>query len=432
MTDDKRTRWSASALAEFDNTDQLFALSELMANALMVGIATMIWRTRQIDGSQDYFDDLFGELNDRLMTPIEFCAEMVNCINNDEAVRNALQQWFLDSGLSSNTIDPDSTTINDRMTTEQQGAGIKGAPGDCDKDTLWAGCKEVVLRLDDNARTVLEDAIVIADIAQRYVDLIGAIPVIGDVATSILNQFTKTIPDIYDSFNAYSSTEHIEELTCSLFELVCNDCRYPTFEEVATTVASNALGIFSDWQTVTMTAVVAEFLETGAFTPSLVWHSMLMFELCVLYLGARWNGNTGTQAITFWAELGEDEPSSDWELLCDGCDNEYPDIEIGNDCQAPPYGSIVSFTAPNTWRIQSQTESGGSQWGRFQDSEGRDIKIVSATYVSGLTIVNHSRWNSACVPFSASGIPINTPFNQILFAAGPGTAWVYDFVVELA
>ena len=322
---------------------------------------------------------------------MSICDQIADCIANNAATQAAMTQYLIDSGaISPNSIEPNSTTVNDRMPQSVQDTDIYSPPDGCDNDILWAGIKEIALRLDDNARNILEVALVINDIAQRYSTLISAIPVIGSVAGNIAKGFTETIPDIYNSFNAYSSESNVEELACTLFEIVCEDCRYPTFAEVAQAIASNALPAFADWSNVNIATALSQFIQTGSFTPSLVWHSMLIFELVILYMNATFNGNSGTEAIGFWAALGEDEPSDDWELLCDCVPPDYPVPKF----IAPCFGGGIAG--------QNLTNIGGVRWRAETTHRSVPDEAVMIGAVDDVAFqITNIAWSH--LPFTAQG-----------------------------
>lgn len=306
-----------------DNDEMVSIILTLSLNEY-VGLASAVDVGRDIAYGDD--SEWIWWIWNRSANTLPICDQIIDCIENDPATGQAIINYLIQTGaIDPDTVDADNTTVNDRMTSSQQNSDVNTPPDECDLDILWAGIFEIVTRLDENARTVLEQALVINDIAQRYQSLIQAIPIIGDAASSLTKQFTEFIPDIYNSFNAYSSQENMETLACALFELVCADCKYPTFEQLANTIAAQAFPLLLDWQTVNLTVVLSQFIQTGSFTPSLVWHSMLLFELIVLYFQATWNNNKASDVITFWALLGEDNPSDDWMLLCDECNPEVFD-----------------------------------------------------------------------------------------------------------
>lgn len=344
------------------------------------------------------------------------CVDVANCVETSSETQSAIANYLVASGYGNpNSLDPNSTTIGDRMPTSVQNSSVNGDLESCDLDVLWGAVLEIATRLDENARTLLENLIVINDIAQRYVGLVEAIPIIGDVAGSIAKEFTEVIPDIYNSFNAYSSTEHIEQLACEIFEQVCAECRYPTFAEVVNTVAASAFGDLLSWDSINLAVVIADFIEVTGFTPTLVWYSMLEFELFTLYAGASWNGLSGNAAIGMWAALGADNPSTDWQLLCEACAS-------GVWCYAWDF-----TTSDGGWTVTTQPSDGDR--GEYVASSGWHTKLNNDGSSAFQSVKIRDDFSSS-VSFTrieadftyTKGTFWTTGLNAIAFTAGDGTA----------
>lgn len=355
----------------------------------------------------------------RMLQTMTICDDVANCIDTSQVVQDAITQYLIASGIiNPNIINPDATTIDDRFPNAQRELNIKSAPAGCDKDILWAGCKEIAIRLDDNARQILEGLLVIVDTYERYVSLIGLIPIVGDLIKDLANQFTEVIPDIYNSFNAYSSAANIEALTCSLFELVCNDCEYPTFNQVANTIADNSFGALLSWETMSMTTVISQFVSTGSFTPTLVWHSMLLFELFTLYIGGKFGNATGAETLEQWALLGEDEPSADWELLCSGCGGEW--------CYNVPLDEMLHFDWSSASGNQYAGTYSGGVWSASLITAFSNKITAIGVYYTLPTNVAISRVECD-IAGTAGSSPNQTPISARV-RASDGINWAWDTI----
>lgn len=248
------------------------------------------------------------------------CQDMIDCINNDPDVQAAITQMLLDNGaIDPNSIDPDKAVMNNRTPPAVRGQPVKGDPENCDLDTLWAGIRNIVLRLDDGGRTFLEQVVVQADKQERINALIEAVPVIGDMVAAIHKQFVELAPDLLNLYNAYSSLEHQEEIACGLFEQVCSLCRYPNYDDVYDYYATLGISGIQDIASLTLTAITDYIFQTNNLAAAVTYHSIIAFQLFILYLDATFLSSKGRDALTTWALLGEDDPSDDWILLCDAC-----------------------------------------------------------------------------------------------------------------
>jgi len=334
----------------------------------------------------------------RGLVSMSICDDVANCISENQSVQDAITNYLIESGITSpNTIDPDSTNVDERMPQATQQSDISSTPSGCDQDILWAGIREMVTRLDDQARQILEQAQVINDIYQRYANLVAAIPILGDLAADISNNFTEVIPDMLNSFNAYSSVSNMDDLACELFELVCSDCKYPTYEQVADTVASHAFGTLINWEAMSLATVVSQFIQTGTYTPTLVWHSMLLFELFTLYIGGKFGSASGSKTLTQWVKLGEDIPSNDWETLCGPCGvTEYPQL-VNTRCEDSFTAGTFVQTAPDTWDITGEIKAPGpGNYLCIEDAQGRRLDIVDIFGTGGPKPTSVKAANNLC------------------------------------
>lgn len=269
----------------------------------------------------------------RILASMTICNDVADCLVNNATVQQALADTILNSEVVSVAIqqaiqqqggyNPDYIPENQSLQqsvfpAESWENEVSEPPAGCDLDTLWSGIFSIVTRLDDQARTILEVAITYNDVLERFGNFAGAIPIIGSTIQATQQAVSEAIPDLYNLFNAYSSQANMEAIACTIFELVCAECRYPTYEELWTSYAQNAVGNL-DPATVNLAVVAASFITSSAGAASAAYHTMIILELFALYAGSKVGVLNGENAIKFMAKLGEDTPSNDWETLCDGC-----------------------------------------------------------------------------------------------------------------
>jgi len=307
------------------------------------------------------------------------CEEIADCIESEIAegnttLINSLTQTAISNGTGGNFnhVNGDLTTVLDRNPPLTLQEPIN-PEFECDLDKLWAGIRHgIVERLDDTARDLLEDLAAINDLPQRFQAFIDVIPVLGDIAEGIVTLATETIPDILNLYNSYSSEAALDEIACNLFSLTCADCAYPTHEQLYNYYSTLGYELDAmDAQTLApMMQKIAGMI--GTFQPaSIVYHSMITFQLFVLYLQAEWNGNAGSGAILKFAHLGEDFANNNWLELCEACDEQYSVWEW--DFTTQGIGEFYPDTTQNTSKAIFVP---GEGWRAVNHSTGRRMDVA--------------------------------------------------------
>lgn len=251
------------------------------------------------------------------------CADIADCISNDITVINAINTSVSNSGyINPDVVNPDTPEMNNRLPASQRQQDIAQAPAGCDKDALWAGIRSgLVVYLDDTARNFLEDAVTVADKAERAASIISAIPVVGNLAAAVITQFVELAPDLLNLFNAYSSESVLDQVACDIFEMVCEECRYPTYDELFSYFASAGISGLDDIANLTLTAITDYLFDSSQLASMVCWYTIVTYELFVLYLGSKFGIANGVKSLEIWTSLGEDFANDNWIVLCDGCED---------------------------------------------------------------------------------------------------------------
>lgn len=368
------------------------------------------------------------------------CEDIIGCIETDPDVMAAVTQSLIGQGLvDPNTVDPETTTIPQRFAARAMSLSDEiGTLEDCNLDVLWGAIRHgIVLYLDDNARNFLEDLNSQADIAQRYASGLNAIPVIGDLLADTALGFIEVIPDLLNLFNAYSSETVMDEIACDLFEMVCTECRFPTWEELFGYYASQGMDGMDDVNELALSAATMLITGSTEFAATLCYHTIIAYELFVLFLAAKFNQAIGTNAIQIWAAVGEDFESDNWIDLCDGCEPDLfaPVITRNVPCSvaASASGSIVGQQSTWVWRLSSTlyTEA-GVQGISFADTEQKLFRIAAVSKVSGADIHAWTMADNACATSNGFGNSfVGNNIKNIVVIAASNTAFTYDFTFEL-
>lgn len=286
------------------------------------------------------------------------CEDVADCIETSEPVQTAITtnenilisqlMTIANSGLQYPSVNSATDTINtiDGAIGADKNDDIKTLIN-CDLDALWAGIRDgIVARLDDNARSVLEWLVSKADVAERGTALVGAIPIFGSMAKAVLEQMVQLAPDMLNLFEAYSSIEHMDEIACEIFGIVCSECRYPTFDEVFSYYAAAGITGFNDIDDIVIATATDLLFGSTELAALAFYHTLIAYELLVLLMGSKFYGYAGTDALARMASFGEDFANDNWLLLCDTCNEQF--IRWTWDFQTQGSGEFYIDTVPST------------------------------------------------------------------------------------
>jgi hypothetical protein len=191
----------------------------------------------------------------------------------------------------------------------------------CNLDELWSGIREMVQRVDEEGRDILQDLAALNDRAERVQAFIDLVPILGDTIADTAEFLTETIPDLLNAYDSHSSPSQLDSVACDLFELCCSECRYPTFDEVLTYFFQRS--ILSPLVATTAQRLdIWNLFRTLGLVPASVWYSVNALQLWVLSVGSRWANVWGRRSLRIWASIGEDVPTDNWLTLCGGCAGE--------------------------------------------------------------------------------------------------------------
>jgi len=301
------------------------------------------------------------------------CEDVADCIETSTEVQDALTVVNQNTNDLYGTYNPDiltpagtETEIMDTRFPPADRAQPAHELVDCNLDELWAGIYFMVQKLDETGRDWLEFAVSGADKSQRAANIVAKIPIIGSVAGTALEQLAEVAQDILNLYNAYSTEASQQDIACALFELVCAECRYPTFDEIADYYRSNSTITTENYAEITLKALVDFLFLSNLAAAQLCYHTVIMVALWTLYVGSTFVGMRGIKWISIWLDNGEEFANDEWQVLCDGCADEFwqneTDFEVDAGIFTFPYGrdsngalftdagsfkqSIVSYIAP--------------------------------------------------------------------------------------
>lgn len=302
------------------------------------------------------------------------CEDVADCIETSEAVQDAI---ILSNGNSNDlygNINPDSLTPSG---TEAEIMDTRFPPSDrsqnaaqledCNLDELWAGIYFMVQKLDETGRDWLEQAVASGDKWQRAASIVRNIPIVGSLASTALEQLAEVAQDILNLYNAYSTEAAMQEIACDLFEMVCESCRYPTFQEIIDYYRANSTITTTNVAEISLKALVDFLVGSSLAIAQLCYHTVIMFVLWTLYIGSTFVGLRGARWISIWLDNGEEYANDEWQVLCDGCGTVHYFYEVSfldgdmhgwaTDSSGAIVGTGVSWIAggairySNAWKV---------------------------------------------------------------------------------
>ena len=323
------------------------------------------------------------------------CLDVADCIETSTDVQDALtnnndQYGTMNPDYVSNEGTESTTIIDNRFPDTQRETEIKEAPADCDLDEIWSGIYFLVTKLDERGRDWLEQIVARVDKWERASEFVGTVPIVGELAEDLLLTFIDVVPDLLEFYNAWSSEEHLQDIACALFELVCAECRYPTYNEVLNYYASLGMDELSDWAIKGVRLMVDYMVGSSTFASDIIYHTIITFQLWVLYTQSTFFGLRGTKWLGIWLDNGEEFANDEWEVLCDGCANQVWCYEWdfttsnGNFALHNPFGTAAGvWTDGIGWVFEDKSVSG------FQY---RAITLKTNTFASILSNITEWLW----------------------------------------
>lgn len=300
---------------------------------------TAPWNYEQIDDTditpeqaaqrayQIYTDYLLGDCQSMFT-----CDNLLNCAELIQDIVGQSPTLFGDI-----IINDHDGIVAERWPEAERESELYSPPPACDNDYLWSGLKEIVTRIDQYGLDWLELLVANADLVQRIAEAIEVVPLLGSVASTGLDLLAGEAENLRNAYSAYSSESVIEEITCDLFALVCNDCRYPTHDELLNYYASLGIQTLQDYLELSFEYILSQVVASSGFTNQVVYHTVNLFQLVIRGMNGEFLGQRGTRYISLWAKLGQDSPSSDHEVLCP-CTEPPPQDPTGHGFYDPEVG----------------------------------------------------------------------------------------------
>ncbi len=330
-----------------DGSTLPFRFTDASFTRVLSALCNGAYLTYGDDGRQVVWDFLVN-----VEFPLPFCAQIIDCIEHDGDVQEAMRNQLLGDPAFLQQLQ-DKLSIGTSLPT---GTGGTTAPiaNECDRNTLWAGCLGVIQQMNRNNNDFLEKMSALTEPTDRVSHLLGLVPVLGSIASDLLDFVNTLFTGITANYFAEYDTDYENEVTCQLFCLAISNCPdgYMSFEEI--------YNIFKDRLEASFTIEsalldVIQYLATGTWSGTQVCDFMFMFQMQAIRSGNKFLTSTLLSLQTMF-EVGASVPSSAW-------------IELCTDCPPEPTDTCLDFTT---------------------GKHGWDIYLAIGTYVggSGFQVIN--------------------------------------------
>jgi len=355
-------------LETYDDVNVLRYVTPRQAAALIALAEFLAWSTRYINPpGQDALDAFEAETRYNLMTPVDFCALMINCIVNDTDVQDALTAWLIQS--IQNNIDVQNalnevykeTDHNVPIPPGSAGENLLPANPGCDLDMLFGQIVSLIENMNTNNLDAFEVTETATNIAERVVLLMGAIPVLETLPVDEVLDYAQQIwtDDLFEAYVANDTTGYRDELKCDLFCIAqANGCQLSM---------DNVRDYFAGRVGASPEDAIAEaiaYVLAGTWTGTEVNDLFYWAQVSLMMFGNKYFNLVGLKPYAVYLKLGD--PDSDWSTLCETCPedvcvtynfaNPIPDFTLES-------GSDASLDASGYYLSGAWTGGGGNpQW----------------------------------------------------------------------
>ena len=239
---------------------------------------------------------------------MEICAEIADCITNDETVRESLLQYLSDSGIQPSSGDNPPVPMSAPQTAEQ----LLPDGYTCDNNHLFGMARWIVQQLDLSTRQVLAAVELLTnevELAAVFADNVEGVSWFGsglELAAWVQDQLIEW----YDA--AYTPTVE-DTLACEIFCLITGDCEL-TLDKIIDAYSNNSFGVptdINDWLS------ILDWLFNTTFDGSIgTVASYHYFIAQALRFGSKLPIFDGLRGLKLIVGMGADETDADWDILC--------------------------------------------------------------------------------------------------------------------
>lgn len=307
---------------------------------------------------------------------VNICEMVAGCINTNEAVRQALRQWFAS----------DPSIAEEAQNWIDNGTLIVGNPAiieEDNKDRLFGAIRFIVDTMHDAIEEFYQDFLSSLNLRERGELLFEAIPVIETLPIDEISEYITMLQnEIAQGFTGQWSTTPItgsrDRISCALFCLAQGNNNTLTWQMIENYF----------WQTTGFTVtnianVVFEFigfLITGGWSGQEIVDISFATFAAAMRQGQKFGEETFPSLAKLTA-LGANDPDPDWAEVC-------------LECELPVWCYYQDLTVETTYITLTFTEDGLPYENEFMPTQGIrgarvgffDENIVKLTLPSSATI----------------------------------------------
>lgn len=309
------------------------------------------------------------------------CETMIDCIENNPDVGQALYEYLVNNGYGTGSSEAQATPVSPAIS----GMNLLPSGYTCDDDHLFGMARFIVQNLHDGTLQLLQQL----ELATNQAELLGVMVDNVEVASYIgsVLEFVTWIQDQFiEYYDAAWSTTVDDTLSCMVYCTIKGDCEV-TIDKLITAYGQAVTESFSlplaldvvddlwdwidglDYETAAAVAVV------GSFHWSVL--QMLRFGSSAIAY------TSGIRTFQQIIALAANDTDSDWNVLCDDCPTPYPLIVIGAPCSGGVFGTVEQLSV-DTWRVRG-TLNGSVYAAVFSDAFNRAVTVVSTTATVNVT-----------------------------------------------
>lgn len=312
----------------------------------------------------------------RTLKAMSICDAIIACIEDPESgVSDAIVNTVLNN-----------TSAQDISVAQGQNDLVLGLDNnpECDLDILWGGINHLVDQMDTNNIDALQILEVVTNVGEWVTDVAaGIFGVDASIIAAMLEWALYIQDNILENYEAQITTSYMDTVKCGLFCIAKeNDCVLtPTdlldyfYGRLASQLSFGSLLVES-----------LEFIVLGVWSGSEIADAMMLSQLVFRAQLGTWFDSIAFRSIDLDMRLGYDDPSDDWELLCD--------------CPEPTY--YLELDATNSQGgVYLQTAVWNSGTG-FQEIDATGVSRCYIAYVTS------ELWTNSFIEMRFTKIPSTT------------------------
>lgn len=238
---------------------------------------------------------------------LEFCAQVINCIQNDEDTRNALLSLL------------NGTTFSESVNNGQSQNGVDIANSDtynptCDLDILYGQTRQLVDYLDAINTDILEILEVATNLLDFAASVVGDVTLIDETSIDAILSWVSYMQDnIAENYAAQVTQTYLEECACDIFCLAKdNGCE----------ITPNLL--FNYWNdrlsgSLSIGGLLVNslvYLVGGTWIGTEIADFMFLSQLALRSQAGQVLDFSAYFDIQTRLEIYSNDPNSDWSTLC--------------------------------------------------------------------------------------------------------------------